>query len=578
MNYKKRILIFLLIICVLFSVSSVVASDINNSEIINENTAGITEDVNDEKVISSLEKVNEETQVSEELSDDTLAVEEGIDTLKIEENDINTVASKKIENDEPILTSQNTDKNILSDGNVLGTVKADIYKQTGKFSNNKKIYIKITNAKTGKGMRVDEFGLAIYNYNTNKELMTSLLSTNSKGIAVEDWLDTGLLKGVYKIKVKYVGEEEGDHYLIDPSSKNTAKVSVDKNKVTIKANKLIVPLKSKKKFKVKAIGKDKKPVNEAILKIKVYTNSKAITKYLLTNRKGVVTFDEVSKLSVGKHKVKITLDDGKYINNNGLYGKGITSYIIVGKQSVIIKTTKLSTKQGSGKHFKAKIVDSKTKKPVKGVKIILKVYTGKKSKTITLKSNKKGIIKYSSASKLRVGKHKVILKVKKSKLFTGKSKTSSIKIIKTKHGEKSKSTSNKGKKGKIKTKIRLSHRHFTTITREECTGSRIVETGDPYCPIRRIPEYGFVSYPKVIFTPTLKGPNGKNIAGEYTATLQYSSYSDDSTPLKTTFKGKFGQSKSYTGKYSLEYVQLVIKYKGNSKYKACKYTSPWVHL
>ena len=96
-----------------------------------------------------------------------------------------------------------------------------------------------------------------------------------------------------------------------------------------------------------------------------------------------------------------------------------------------IKPSKLSTTYGSGKYFKVKVLDGKTKKAAPDVKLILKVYTGKKYKKITVTSDCDGIAKYS-ASTLSIGSHKVIVNVKDSKLFKAEKKTSTIKISKAK--------------------------------------------------------------------------------------------------------------------------------------------------
>ena len=95
-------------------------------------------------------------------------------------------------------------------------------------------------------------------------------------------------------------------------------------------------------------------------------------------------------------------------------------------KSVSLKPSKLSTTYDSGKYFKVKSIDSKSKKPVSNLKISLKVQTGKKYKKLTIKTDSNGVAKYS-ASKLSIGKHKVIVKSKNSK-----AKTSSITISKAK--------------------------------------------------------------------------------------------------------------------------------------------------
>lgn len=222
-----------------------------------------------------------------------------------------------------------------------------------------------------------------------------------------------------------------------------------------------------------------------------------------------------------------------------------------------IKPTKLSTTYKSGKYFKAKVINSKTKKPVKGVKVTLKVFTGKNAKTVTLTSNSKGIIKYSS-SKLKVGKHNVVLKVKKSKSFTGKTKKSYIKI------SKKKSSSNTAKKGKTS----------TTIT---CKGSILknsytYQSGYYTSPRGQEPLYNTAYYPSVSITPTLKGSNGKEIKGKYKATLNYYD-SDGELYHSETFDGTFGQYKSYTGSNGGWKYNLKISYSGNSKYRASSFTT-----
>lgn len=100
-------------------------------------------------------------------------------------------------------------------------------------------------------------------------------------------------------------------------------------------------------------------------------------------------------------------------------------------KSVSIVPTKLSTTYGSGKSFKVKVVDTKTKKPAANVRLLLKVFSGKKSKKVSLTTDSGGVAKYS-ASKLNVGKHKVIVNVKDTKKISSISKTSKIIIKKAK--------------------------------------------------------------------------------------------------------------------------------------------------
>jgi hypothetical protein len=78
-------------------------------------------------------------------------------------------------------------------------------------------------------------------------------------------------------------------------------------------------------------------------------------------------------------------------------------------------------------YFKVKVKNDDTDKPVKNLKLKLKVFTKKKSKTYTIKTNSKGIAKFNTKV-LGTGKHKVVVtsadeqyKVsKKAKIFVGK--------------------------------------------------------------------------------------------------------------------------------------------------------------
>lgn len=100
-------------------------------------------------------------------------------------------------------------------------------------------------------------------------------------------------------------------------------------------------------------------------------------------------------------------------------------------ESISLYVSKFSTTYGSGKYFKVKAIDSKTKKPVVNVKLILKVYSGKKYKKVAVATDSNGIAKYY-ASDLGIGSHKVTINVKDSKKFLSKMKYSSIKISKAK--------------------------------------------------------------------------------------------------------------------------------------------------
>jgi hypothetical protein len=128
---------------------------------------------------------------------------------------------------------------------------------------------------------------------------------------------------------------------------------------------------------------------------------------------------------------------------------------------------KLTTTYKSGKIFKIYLKNSKTNKKVKGIKIKLKVYTGKKYKTYTYTTDKNGQVKFKT-SKLSAGNHKIIISssntnIKLSKVTTSikvKKATASMsypksvkKSSKIKVKIKNKASGNVIKKNKFKVKI-----------------------------------------------------------------------------------------------------------------------------
>lgn len=199
---------------------------------------------------------------------------------------------------------------------------------------------------------------------------------------------------------------------------------VKKATASISVNKVSTTYGSGKDLQIKVLNaKTKKPIIGAELSLKVYTGSKYKTVSLTTNSKGIAKY-AASNLSVGTHKIVVNLKKSEYISASSQ-----TTLVRVSKATAILKPTKLKTSYGSGKFFKIKVTNSKTKKAMKGVALSLKVYTGKKTKVVTVKTNSKGIAQYA-ASYLDVGKHKIIVSMKKSKDASAKSKTSSVKITK----------------------------------------------------------------------------------------------------------------------------------------------------
>ena len=116
---------------------------------------------------------------------------------------------------------------------------------------------------------------------------------------------------------------------------------------------------------------------------------------------------KVSGLKLGSYTlhVKTTPDDDHYSVSNTI---GIT----VRKVSAAIKASNSAAYYKENKKWNIKLIDTRTKKALAKMTIVLKVYTGKKYKTIKLTTNAKGIASIK-ASTWSVGKHKVIISFSK---------------------------------------------------------------------------------------------------------------------------------------------------------------------
>lgn len=234
-------------------------------------------------------------------------------------------------------------------------------------------------------------------------------TTNILGIAIVK-IDK-LAAGSYAIYASFDGD---DDYLDDDSE---AKLTVKKISANIIPTALTTTYKSGKTFKIKVLSASKAVVSLK-LTLKVYTGTNYKTYSVTTNKYGIATF-KASSLAVGIHKVIVSFSNAKY------QATAKSSQIKIKKAKTIVKAPKITAKYKKAKYFKVTIKNKATKKVVPKIKVKITVYTGKKSKTYTVKTNAKGIAKIST-KKLKKGTHKVVIK-SGNKNYTI-SKKSSIKI------------------------------------------------------------------------------------------------------------------------------------------------------
>ncbi len=130
---------------------------------------------------------------------------------------------------------------------------------------------------------------------------------------------------------------------------------------------------------------------------KLYSGNKYKTYYRTVNTNGAVIFKIPAKLDAGVHKIEVIADT--------IMKK---TSIKINKASTTVKAPKVTGKFKKSKYFKVTIKNKETKKLLSNVKVKIKVFTGKKYNTYTVKTDKKGLAKIN-INKLKTGKHKVII-------------------------------------------------------------------------------------------------------------------------------------------------------------------------
>ena len=205
----------------------------------------------------------------------------------------------------------------------------------------------------------------------------------------------------------------------------TKTITVKKASAKISAPKVTAYYNSGKYFTIKLMNtkKSNAPIYAAKLNIRVY-----VTKYSYYNYNGQTGVDGKIKLALdslkpGTYKVEVRGADSKDFTVSK-----VTSQIVVKKAPTKLYPVKLTAKKGKTTYFKVTVKNYKIKKVISGVKVKIKVYTGKKYKTYTVKTNSKGIAQLNVKS-LTTGTHKVVV-TSANKYCVAKAAASSIKITK----------------------------------------------------------------------------------------------------------------------------------------------------
>lgn len=270
------------------------------------------------------------------------------------------------------------------ENNICGLYTIKVTK-SGVYAGNILLTINLYNAFFSNGAKN---GKVILTFTNSKGKRTTVsLNTNAKGI-VKYYL--AMAAGKYTVSFKS-----------NQDLNKTLSLTVKACKAKLSASKMTTTYKSGRTFNVKVVNtmNKKKPTNVKIA-LKIYTGKKAKTYYAFT-KNGLACFD-ISSVSSGTHKVIVSSALGS------VKASRITTKLVIKKAN--FKVTALKVKNGYNKnqYFKVKVITKNTKKPAKALNIKVRVYTGKKYKVYSIRTNTNGIALLNTKS-IKRGTHGVIV-------------------------------------------------------------------------------------------------------------------------------------------------------------------------
>ena len=254
------------------------------------------------------------------------------------------------------------------------------FTQTGYYPTDAKLHVSITNSSTGKGIQGKKVSIFV-----NDKLFTEK-STNKNGL-----IDVNFKKnpGTYSAEAKLSDNGKSIGKLTFTINGIPTQIEAIQNSAYYKDTKITIKLTNLN---------TKKGVSGEKISVK-FSNGKTAT--LTTNSNGIATYNVAFK--PGTYSLTATTTSKSIKKNQA----SLNSFPI-GKTYLKFDAKNLKTSKKTAKTLNVKVSNYFNNHMMKNVKVTLKVFTGKKSKTVSLTTNSKGIAKLTT-SKLSVGKHKVII-------------------------------------------------------------------------------------------------------------------------------------------------------------------------
>lgn len=279
--------------------------------------------------------------------------------------------------------------------------------QSGKYATNKKLTIKVIDARTKKALKNQRVDLTFSN---GKK---TFVKTNSKGIAT------------YNMKFNpgnYFVKATAKNANVKFSTTKLSNIKIAKTPVTLNPRALATPYASGKYFFIKVTDNARKNIGGVKLKVDIYTGSSKQSKYLKSVSTGWAKF-AASKLSIGSHKIVVSV-----ASTNLHVGAAKASNLIVKKALVKIYAPNSVNAYNQAGKYGVRLSNFASGQYLSGWTVHFKVYTGNSFKTFSAKTNANGYASITTKA-FSKGKHTVVVTTDANNYYNAGSSTGSVTIV-----------------------------------------------------------------------------------------------------------------------------------------------------
>ena len=394
-NYKKCIIIFSLILILFVTIGSISASENCSEEVMLQDSQSQENVINSEDITEDISADNSDLNALEESSEEILSSNS---------------------NESEILSSPGSSdggNNDIKYG-VYESTHAECSASTQKYSSGNIVYkfslydiVSYDGAKYKQPKYGDTVDLRVYTGSAYKTYHDKVGNDGKASIKIPN-----LSIGTHKVEVYYANVKLA-----------TSSIKVIKSTTKVYAPVKTIKHKKNTYYKIKVLDSHGNPVKKVTLKVKVFTGKSSKTYSIKTSSKGIAKL-KTKGLALGTHKITIKTKNKKY--------KISKKTKIVIKKKVPKKAEKLSvsapasTVMYTDNHYYEIAVKNSYADPVKKLVLKVKLYTGKKYKTYSIKTDSKGVAKLQTKY-LGLGTHKISISTKNKNYKVSKSSKVTVK-------------------------------------------------------------------------------------------------------------------------------------------------------